>query len=41
MKPIFIIKKTGNANPKKASIQKISGEMYFEATDTIKQIIDK
>jgi hypothetical protein len=34
---MFIMKKIGNANPKKASIQKVSGEMYFDTTEAIKQ----
>ena len=41
MNAVFIMRKIGNANPKKANIQKLSGEMYFEATDAIKQIMDK
>ena len=32
-------KKIGNANPKNAKIQKLSGEIYLEATENNKQTI--
>jgi hypothetical protein len=39
MNPIFTNKKMGNANPKKANIQKLSGDIYLEATENNKLII--
>jgi len=39
MNPTFIKRKIGNANPKKANIQKLSGDIYLEATENNKLIM--